>query len=261
MLEIRLEDRQGIITMNNDARRNVISTAFINDLVRAFNHFRHEHVRVVVLRANPGVKVWSAGHDVDELPPPGHDPLHWSDTLPHLVRLIQGFPAPVIAMIEGSVWGGACELAMACDIVVATRDTTFAITPAKLGLPYNINGLSTLTRLMSPHMLREMLFTAQPVSALRLAAAGAINDAVDAAVLEKHCYDMATRIAENSPHAIAVMKESMRAFIGRDLAVAEFERLQELRHEVYNSADYVEGLNAFRERRKPQFSGEIGNDN
>ena len=260
MLDIRLEGMRGIITMNNDARRNVISTAFINELIRALNQFRNEHVRVVILRANPGVKVWSAGHDVDELPPPGHDPLHWSDTLPHLVRLIQGFPAPVIGMIEGSVWGGACELAMACDIVVASRETTFAITPAKLGLPYNINGLSTLNRLMSPHMLREMLFTAQPVSAVRLASAGAINDAVEPAVLESVCYDMAARIADNSPRAIAVMKESMRAFIGRELAVSEFERLQELRHEVYNSADYAEGLNAFRERRKPVFSGAIRND-
>lgn len=256
MLESRIEGQLGVMTMNNDARRNVISTAFINEVIKNLSWFRTSHVRAVILRANPGTKVWSAGHDVDELPPPGHDPLHWSDTLPHLVRLIQSFPAPVIAMIEGSVWGGAVEMAMACDIVVATKHSTFAITPAKLGLPYNVNGLSALSRLVTPHILRELLFTAQPLPADRLAAAGAINYAIDAEQLEDFCLRMAENICNNSPRAISVMKEAMRAFIGRDLRVSEFERLQELRHAVYNSSDYAEGLDAFRNKRQAVFRGD-----
>ena len=256
MLESRIEGQLGVMTMNNDARRNVISTAFINEVIKNLSWFRTSHVRAVILRANPGTKVWSAGHDVDELPPPGHDPLHWSDTLPHLVRLIQSFPAPVIAMIEGSVWGGAVEMAMACDIVVATKHSTFAITPAKLGLPYNVNGLSALSRLVTPHILRELLFTAQPLPADRLAAAGAINYAIDADQLEDFCLRMAENICNNSPRAISVMKEAMRAFIGRDLRVSEFERLQELRHAVYNSSDYAEGLDAFRNKRQAVFRGD-----
>lgn len=62
--------------MNNDARRNVISSAFINELIRILNEFRIKRVRAVILRANKGVKVWSAGHDVEELPPPGHGMPH-----------------------------------------------------------------------------------------------------------------------------------------------------------------------------------------
>ena len=92
MLESRLEGTVGIVTMNNDSRRNVISAAFISDLMQILNTFREKHVRAVILRANKGVKVWSAGHDVDELPPPGHDPLHWSEALPRLVRMVQTFP-------------------------------------------------------------------------------------------------------------------------------------------------------------------------
>ncbi|MEN9879740.1 MAG: methylmalonyl-CoA decarboxylase [Pseudomonadota bacterium] len=256
MLESRLEGTVGIVTMNNDSRRNVISAAFISDLMQILNTFREKHVRAVILRANKGVKVWSAGHDVDELPPPGHDPLHWSEALPRLVRMVQTFPAPVVAMIEGTVWGGACEMAMACDIIIATQDTTFAITPAKIGVPYNINGLSTFSRAMNSHLLNELLFTAQPLDAQRLAASGAINYAVPKEELESFTQNLVARICENSPRAISVMKESLRGLMSRqDLPVSEFERLQELRHAVYNSDDYAEGLEAIRNKRKPNFAG------
>ena len=85
-------------------------------------------------------RVWSAGHDIEELPTDGRDPLGWDDPLPQLIREIEEYNAPVIAMIEGTVWGGACEVAFACDLVIATPATTFAVTPAKLGVPYNVVG-------------------------------------------------------------------------------------------------------------------------
>ena len=256
MLESRLEGAVGTITLNNDARRNVISVSFINELVRILHEFRLKQARAVILRANRGVKVWSAGHDVDELPPPGHDPLHWSETLPHLVRLIQTFPAPIIAMVEGSVWGGACEMVMACDIVIAATDSTFAITPAKLGVPYNINGLSTFTRMIDAHLLSELLYTAQPMTAERLAASGAINYAIAADALESFTNHLVAHICDNSPRAISVMKDAVQALTSnQEISAAEFERLQELRHAVYSSDDYAEGLDAIRNKRKPQFTG------
>lgn len=256
MLESRLDGATGIITMNDDAHRNVISNEFAHELIKILNGFRTKQVRAVVLRANPGAKVWSAGHDISELPPPGHDPLHWSETLPHLVRVIQNFPVPVIAMIEGTVWGGACEMAMACDIVIASTTSTFAITPAKLGVPYNINGLSTFIRVINPHILNELLFTAQPLSAQRLAEAGAVNHVVSPEELEAFCGNLVAHICANSPQAISVMKKTVCALNSRqDLRVSEFERLQELRHAVYSSEDYAEGLDAIRDKRKAVFVG------
>ncbi len=246
----------GIITMNNDARRNVLCEAFVDQLTLILDSFREKRIRVVILRANPGVQVWSAGHDVDELPPAGQDPLDWAEILPRMTRTIHNFPSPVIAMIEGSVWGGACELAMACDLVVAAEETTFALTPARLGVPYNINGLSTFTRAMTPQLLKELLFTAAPMPAARLATAGAVNHVVTAATLEAFCLELAAKILKNAPLTIRATKEMMNVLLGaRDLSASEFERLEELRKEVYSSADYAEGLDAIRHKRSPKFRG------
>ena len=141
------KDSTGIITLNHADKRNALSEALIMEITAALEGFRALDIRAVVLRAQPGIKVWSAGHDVSELPDSGRDPLGWNDPLRVLIRAIQEFPAPVMGLIEGSVWGGACEVAMACDILVTTPEAAFAITPAKLGVPYNLGGLMTLAGL------------------------------------------------------------------------------------------------------------------
>jgi len=77
------------------------------------------------------------------------------------VRVVQLHPCPVIAMIEGTVWGGACELVMSCDLIIAAEDTTLAMTPAKLGVPYNLSGILNLMKVADMPFIKEMLFTAQ----------------------------------------------------------------------------------------------------
>src|SRR5690349_5584301 len=145
-------DGIGIVTLNYQIKRNALSEALIHEISAALRRFEKNGVRAAILRAQPGSKVWSAGHNVDELPEGGRDPLGWQDPLRMIIRDIEAFPAPVIAMIEGSVWGGACELVFACDIIVATPEATFAATPAKLGVPYNASGLLTFLNAAPPHI-------------------------------------------------------------------------------------------------------------
>ena len=99
----------GTITLDHERRRNALSHALVEEVIAALRSFQKAKVRVVILRAKPGAKVFSAGHDIDELPESRRDPLGWDDPLRQLVREIENYPGPVIAMIEGGVWGGATE--------------------------------------------------------------------------------------------------------------------------------------------------------
>src|SRR3982750_2004262 len=133
----------GTITLDHERRRNALSHALVEEVIGALRSFQEAKVRVVILRAKPGARVFSAGHDIDELPEARRDPLGWDDPLRRLGREVEGFPGPVIAMVEGSVWGGATETVLACDLIVAAESATFAVTPAKLGVPYNAGGMLT----------------------------------------------------------------------------------------------------------------------
>jgi methylmalonyl-CoA decarboxylase len=97
----KVEGPLGIITPNNPEKRNCLSAALIGEVCKTLNEFEASRVRVVILRAQPGVKVWSAGYDVNELPQSGRDPLPYAAPFGRLIRQVQRFPGPIIAMIEG----------------------------------------------------------------------------------------------------------------------------------------------------------------
>lgn len=252
-----LKDQIGTIQLNNPKKRNCLSNAMLTEIVVAFQEFTSEKVRAVVVRAEKGCKVWSAGFDVTELPEPGRDPLSYNDPLEQVMRSIQEFPAPVIALVEGSVWGGACDLVFTCDIAIAAPTATFAITPARIGIPYNSSGVLHFINVVGARFAREMFFTAQPVDAERAFRIGILNHLVPSEQLEDFTYAMARQISENSPLSIAVIKEQLCILEGsHPLNPSAFERIQGLRRRVYDSQDYREGKRAFLEKRKPVFTGE-----
>lgn len=256
LIQVSLHGGVGTITFNHPEKRNALSNPLLHEMAASLDQLVELKARAVVLRALPGSKVWSAGFDVDELPIPGRDPLSYHDPLEVLIRKIQTMPAPVIAMIEGTVWGGACDLTFICDLVVGCETATFAMTPAKLGVPYNISGILHFINLVGPRIAREMFFTAQPIDARRALEVGILNHLVPLAELEPHTYALAEQIAANSPLAIAVIKEQLR-ILGNSypLQPETFERVQGLRRKAYDSQDYVEGRQAFQEKRRPVFKG------
>ncbi len=256
IVESEIAEHVGTITLNHKEKLNALSAELVQGIIAALADFRDRKVRVVILRAKSGVKVWSAGHDVWELPVDGRDPLGWDDPLRYLIREIETFPAPVIAMIEGTVWGGACETIFACDLIVASPASSFAVTPARLGVPYNVSGVLTFFNAAPYRLVKEMAFTAKPVGAKRAEQVGMINYVIANDEIEAFTYEMARNIACNAPLSISVMKDQLRILAGaHPMSPQGFERIQGLRRVVYDSDDYQEGIRAFKEKRLPTFRG------
>ncbi len=159
-------------------------------------------------------------------------------------------------MVHGTVWGGALDLVFSCDLVTADDTASFAITPANLGLPYNTTGLLHFVGRLPINLIKEMFFTAAPLNAREAKELMVINHLVPAAELEAMTFELAETMAAKSPMAMAVIKEQLRVLTDyQPIAAQVYERLQGLRRQAYDSSDYLEGLTAFAEKRKPVFRG------
>ncbi len=243
-----------IIRLAHYERRNALGRELVGEVLAALAQFGTEDVRAVILRNDVKNKTWSAGFDIHELPSPGRDPVPYDNPLRRLVRAVREFRAPVLAMLDGAVWGGTCELMMACDVVTGDQDAAFAISPARLGLPYNASGIQGFLARLPLNIVNEMFFTAEPIGAERAAALGLLNMLVPAAELEAKTYAMARLIATRSPLAITAYKAQAQALaLASPLLPSEAERLEAIRREAFCGADYAEGLRAFAEKRPPDF--------
>jgi methylmalonyl-CoA decarboxylase len=235
---------------------NPLSQSVIASVLEAFDRFERAGVRVVILRADPRAKIWSAGDDIKEIPVDGRDPVTWKTGFERVLHRVRAFPAPVVAMVHASVWGGACDVVAACDLVIGTPAATFAITPAKLGLPYNTGGLSHFMGVLPLHIVKEMLFTGNPISAEQAAHFGLLNHVVPPDQLEGKTLEIARTIASRAPLAIRVLKMELRCLTGAlNLTADEFEQIQSARIDASISDDFKEGIKAFFEKRKPVFRG------
>ena len=254
LIQAKESERIATIAFDNYEKRNALSAGLISETLQAMDRFKAGNVRALVIRSATNEKVWSAGHDVTELPKADVDPLPYSDPLEQLLRAVKHFPAPVIAMVHGSAWGGACDLVMNCDLVYGDETSAFAITPAKLGVPYNVAGLLNFLNRVPLNIAKEMFFTAEMISAERAERVGILNELVPAEKLEAHVYSVAKTITTRSPEAIKASKEALRV-LSESVGISPntYERLQSLRRDVYFGRDYHEGIQAFLEKRPARF--------
>jgi enoyl-CoA hydratase len=255
--ETLLVERRGrvaVITINRPQKLNALNIQTRAEGAAALEELREdESVRVVVI-TGAGEKAFVAGADIGEFE--GRTAVSQRDvmTARSLFTAVDTFPKPVIAMINGFCLGGGCELALSCDIRVASETARFGQPEINLGIIPGGGGTQRLTRLVGEGKAMELILTGDMIDAQHAYSLGLVNLVVPAADLEAKTLELANRIAEKSPVALRMAKEAVKTAARANLDEG-LRREIDLFALTFSSQDKDEGVRAFLEKRKPDFKG------
>jgi enoyl-CoA hydratase/carnithine racemase len=251
-IQITHEGPLAIVTLNRPEKRNALAMPHWQALGAAIRGFAgDEGVRAVVLAGAGGH--FCAGADIGEFDSARRDAKSgeaYTHAVDSSAEAILELAKPVIAAIEGSCFGGGCGLAMDCDMRIASKTARFAIPAAKLNIIYNLRDTRNLLALAGPGYAKRILFTGEPVDAETALRIGLVDEIAEAPL--EAAKRLALKIAENAPMSVAGAKTLLNALVAGRPADKLGEQLS-LR--AIESDDYKEGRRAFKEKRKPRFTG------
>jgi enoyl-CoA hydratase len=248
------EDKVAVLTINRPDKLNALSTIVHAEGVAALDELRSDaDVRVLVITGS-GQRSFIAGADISEFQ--GQTPVTQRNLFFErtFFNSIDSFPKPVIAMINGFCLGGGNELALACDIRVASENAKFSQPEINLGIMPGGGGTQRLSRLIGEGRAMEMILTGDMIDAATAHRFGLVNHVFPLEELESGTMDLARKIAEKAPIALQLSKEAVK-FASRSNLDEGLRREVDLFAICFSTEDKKEGVSAFLEKRKPVFKG------
>ena len=251
-IETTKEKGIGYVHLNRPKQLNALNQKMVSEVVSALEAFDADEEVKVILLSGKG-RAFSAGADIDEM----------ANENPISVELANQFAVwdrislvkkPIIGAVKGFVFGGGFELALSCDLIVAASDTQFSFPEVTLGVMPGAGGTQRLTKLVGEMKALEWILTAERISAAAALRHGFINQVVAPELLMEEASRLASRIANQPPLAVRLIKDSVNKAVDYPL----YEGMQYERKNfslLFASEDQKEGMRAFIEKRKPVFTG------
>jgi len=255
MAELVLTEREasvGVVLLNRPQQLNALSDELMDELVGTLEELdRDEAIRAIVVGGNE--RAFAAGADIGELSQASAIDLYYQRRVERW-DAIRGLWTPLVAAVSGFCLGGGCELALSCDLIVASETAQFGQPETGLGIIPGAGGTQRLTRAVGKALAMDVILSGRRLSAREALAAGLVARVVAREAWLDEAKRLAHEIAEKGPVATRLAKESVdRAFETTLTAGLEAER--RALYLAFASADAREGLTAFMEKRKPEFKG------
>jgi enoyl-CoA hydratase len=254
-LLLERRDRVALLTINRPEKLNALNIQTRREGAAALEELQADDAVRVVVITGAGEKSFVAGADIAEFE--GRTALTQRDVMTgrSLFTAFDAFTKPVVAMINGFCLGGGCELAMACDLRIASDRARFGQPEINLGIIPGGGGTQRLTHLVGESKAMEMILTGEMIDAQTALQIGLVNRVVPHEELSQKTLELAEKMAEKSPVALRMAKEAVKT-AARSTLDEGLRREIDLFALCFSSKDKDEGVRAFLEKRKPDFKGE-----
>jgi enoyl-CoA hydratase len=242
------------ITINREGAYNALNSAILNGLEKIFSDLEGDKEIIVVVITGAGQKAFIAGADIKEIKEAGDTRTELVKKGQEIFSKIRNSSKVVIAAVNGYALGGGCELALSCDIRIASNNARFGLTEVKLGLMPGYGGTQLLPRFIGTGAAKYLIFSGEMITAEEAYRLGLVERVCKSETLMEEVDELARKISSNGHFAVRACKRAIN--FGTQLSIDDALKLElEIYDKVARSADAEEGIAAFLEKKAPVFKG------